>query len=714
MIVQRLLSGAFGRVVATGGRMVVVYGNFTGTINTGDQIDQSRKQLERERLLEKVRKLVEEPLRGQLGTPIPVGLQYCADAVPRASSDASSEAAPLPAGTTIWQVFKDHEEKLLVLGEGGSGKGTLLRELALQLAEEAQKDERLPIPLLVSLASWGRKRGRLSDWLIDELSQAGPYDQNRERASAWIEQEQFLPLLLGLDRVELERRDDCVQAINQFHESRKWVREMAVACRTDDYDALRPRQLNLQCAVLLCPLTDEQIDGYLSGLGLEALREAVKTDPTLREMAESPLTLSFMASVFADQHELPAGDSTEERHGRLVAAYVDNRFDKEESDRPYTREQMTGWLGRLARGLHEHGQTAFYIDRLQPDWLAGPTTLRWYTLVDRLGTGALVACLLGLLFGVHFALGSVPELTWVGAIVGALVGGLLGGQGEGRTGSGRDVGRIARGALSAFAAVGIGAGLIVAFASRGTSLVVLAVVVGALVGALTGGLAGGPGLRARPITLLGPLGWSPKLALRHAAGGLVIGAAFGVIFGVIGVLAGFVVFRDRADGDGMVSGLVAVGLTALLFGALLAVAFGLLGGVVAGLVEEDVLPNQAVRRSARRAALAFGWGGIVSGVVLGVLFVFVGGHPDPIDNVPFAVQAALLIGPLVGLIAALAFGGYACLSHFALRLVLWRSGVLPLRCIRFLEYAKRLELLVRVGGGYEFRPGLLEHFAVEN
>ena len=43
--------------------------------------------------------------------------------------------------------------------------------------------------------------------------------------------------------------------------------------------------------------------------------------------------------------------------------------------------------------------------------------------------------------------------------------------------------------------------------------------------------------------------------------------------------------------------------------------------------------------------------------------------------------------------------------------VLWRCGVIPLACMPFLEYAKRCDLLSRVGGGYEFRPGLLEHFA---
>ena len=45
------------------------------------------------------------------------------------------------------------------------------------------------------------------------------------------------------------------------------------------------------------------------------------------------------------------------------------------------------------------------------------------------------------------------------------------------------------------------------------------------------------------------------------------------------------------------------------------------------------------------------------------------------------------MGAPAGLAAGLAYGGYACLSHAALRLVLWRTGALPLNCVRFLDYA---------------------------
>ena len=72
------------------------------------------------------------------------------------------------------------------------------------------------------------------------------------------------------------------------------------------------------------------------------------------------------------------------------------------------------------------------------------------------------------------------------------------------------------------------------------------------------------------------------------------------------------------------------------------------------------------------------------------------------------LAAALVFGLAVGL----AFGGYACLSHAALRLVLWRSGALPLDCVRFLDSAAERIFLRKAGGGYLFVHRLLqEHFA---
>src|SRR5437867_12383681 len=112
MIVQRLLSAVRGRVFAAGNRTVVIYGNFTGTLTMGDQIDESRKQLERERLLERVQRLAAEPLDDQArGQPIQPRFQYCAaELVAGAADGVRSE---LPADVTIAQVFEEQEERLL-------------------------------------------------------------------------------------------------------------------------------------------------------------------------------------------------------------------------------------------------------------------------------------------------------------------------------------------------------------------------------------------------------------------------------------------------------------------------------------------------------------------------------------------------------------------------------------------------------------------------
>ena len=62
------------------------------------------------------------------------------------------------------------------------------------------------------------------------------------------------------------------------------------------------------------------------------------------------------------------------------------------------------------------------------------------------------------------------------------------------------------------------------------------------------------------------------------------------------------------------------------------------------------------------------------------------------------------------LVYGLSYGGYACMSHFALRLVLWRSGVIPWDYTRFLDYAADRIVLHKVGGGYIFVHRLVQDY----
>jgi hypothetical protein len=72
----------------------------------------------------------------------------------------------LPPSTTILDVYdKFAEHELLILGEPGTGKSTLLLELAQHLVERAATDESHPLPVILPLSSWAVLKPSLQDWL---------------------------------------------------------------------------------------------------------------------------------------------------------------------------------------------------------------------------------------------------------------------------------------------------------------------------------------------------------------------------------------------------------------------------------------------------------------------------------------------------------------------------------------------------------------------
>ena len=99
-------------------------------------------------------------------------------------------------------------------GGSGAGKTTLLLELARDLLDRAAQDAAHPIPVVFHLSSWAVRRRPLADWLVDELAER--YYVPRKLAQAWINADQVLPLLDGLDEVAPEHRAACVEAINTF------------------------------------------------------------------------------------------------------------------------------------------------------------------------------------------------------------------------------------------------------------------------------------------------------------------------------------------------------------------------------------------------------------------------------------------------------------------------------------------------------------------
>ena len=138
-------------------------------------------------------------------------------------------------------------------------------------------------------------------------------------------------------------------------------------------------------------------------------------------------------------------------------------------------------------------------------------------------------------------------------------------------------------------------------------------------------------------------------------------------------------------------------------------------------IETVLVPNQGINRSGRNALVV----GVVSelcyGLIVGVGAGFTSGLVDVlINNFHYGLASGLVDGLGFGLVfglgralfSSLRHGGRAYLQHYTLRRLLVQAGIAPWRYVEFLDYAARLILLHKVGGGYIFvHRLLLDYFA---
>ncbi|MEO8136967.1 MAG: protein kinase [Betaproteobacteria bacterium] len=454
---------------------------------------------------------------------------------------------PLAPGTRIGEVFHDLAGAMLILGQPGAGKTTQLLELARDLLTGAMQNESRPVPVVLHLSTWADQRLSLADWLVDELDKR--YDLPPGAARACLAGGELALLLDGLDEVAPVHRAECVAAINAFRKEAGSV-PLAVCSRTADYGAL-PLRLRLAGAVVIQSLTTRQINAYVERVNDSApgLCAALRADESLQELLETPLMLGIAAHTYGTNPGLHVTGTLEQRRTQLFAAYGDAMFTRRGRNTQYSQQQCTRWLGWLAATMLRHHQSVFYLEWMQPGWLARP--------IERWAAGRGSVALFGTLFGMVVGLCGGLQSNLAFSLAVSLACGLGGGMVVASLGYGDRIRPITRLRWSPSTlregvvrklAVAVGVGLLL---SAGVGMV-LGTAIGVAIGA--GGTLALCYFGGMDLDLVKTDAWRPaspnegmRQSLRNAGWGCAAGALIGGLAGALaagwsGALLGTLVF----------------------------------------------------------------------------------------------------------------------------------------------------------------------------
>ena len=385
------------------------------------------QQQNRKRMLGRLRHSYSELLEYSLQKLvwIELGLAGMPNAVQNATNRllrlSQQDAQTLPPGTSILDVYETSERELLILGEPGAGKSTLLLHLAQKLVQLAEQDETHPLPVILRLSSWAEQKPALEDWMGEQL--ALTYDVSQKLSTRWVRNEHILPLFDGLDEMDPASRSACITAINVYHREHMLVPLVVCSRRTEYEDAASHQKLALQHAVLIQPLTLEQVYASFDQIGqpLDALRQTLQTNLALQELTTTPLKLGILMLTYSRTLVPTLSHDISTLQRQMWTDYVALMTAQKGDIRRYPLQQTCSWLSWQARNLQHHYQTVFYLERVQLDWLPAHLRQRAFWLTMRLPLfllGILASCIIGLFLQTVFDLTTGIQAAILGCFLG--------------------------------------------------------------------------------------------------------------------------------------------------------------------------------------------------------------------------------------------------------------------------------------------------------
>ncbi len=266
----------------------------------------------------------------------------------------------------IGDIFTRANGRLLLVGLPGSGKTTLVLQLALHLLERPG----ISMPVVLNLATWRSEFKTLDEWLKKILptelgATPGLAEQIRKNTP-------LILLLDGLDELPEADRNSCLSAIGEYGADAG--RQFLISSRIEEYAATKDAPVNAQVEV--APLTVEQVEMGLAATAniqpeSKRLLNALKNDPLLRQAVENPFYLNTAQLLFASgknwsEFGFTATDVTG-RQRELVDRFVESALERKVKEE-YPADKAGRWLCFLASRMTERNLVVFELRDLQYDW----------------------------------------------------------------------------------------------------------------------------------------------------------------------------------------------------------------------------------------------------------------------------------------------------------------------------------------------------------